>query len=272
MANGYLGKISAVVSANTADFDGKLSKSAKEVSSFARSVQSNLTSASRQAARSLEGIYTPLQKFERSLQAAATMKLSFKGFPGMIKDLDSLQSRLNSALSKRQVDIVLKTTGMSSVSAARDAISGLKSKDIELIARVGGIDKLKELGGKIEADVEIDAARKKLADLTAAAEAAKAKVTAIGSGAVTVKVNAESVDSLRAKLEATQAAAGKLMGGEYMGQKSLNKAISGVSGELVKVEAELARPQQRRRRLRRWRRGQGRSPRSSAGRTTGCRR
>lgn len=241
MANGYLGKISAVVSANTADFDGKLSKSAKEVSSFARSVQSNLTSASRQAARSLEGIYTPLQKFERSLQAAATMKLSFKGFPGMIKDLDSLQSRLNSALSKRQVDIVLKTTGMSSVSALRDAISGLKSKDIELIARVGGIDKLKELGGKIEADVEIDAARKKLADLTAAAEAAKAKVTAIGSGAVTVKVNAESVDSLRAKLEATQAAAGKLMGGEYMGQKSLNKAISGVSGELVKVEAELAR-------------------------------
>jgi hypothetical protein len=241
MANGYLGKISAIVSANTADFDGKLSKSAKEVSSFARSVQSNLTSASRQAARSLEGIYTPLQKFERSLQAAASMKLSFKGFPGMIKDLDGLQQRLNSVLSKRQVDIVLKTTGMSSVSALRDAISGLKSKDIELIARVGGIDKLKELGGKIEADVDIGESRKRLADLTAAADAAKAKVTAIGSGAVTVKVNAEGVDSLRARLEATQAAAGKLMGGEYMGQKSLNKAISAVSGELSAVEAELSR-------------------------------
>jgi hypothetical protein len=241
MANGYLGKISAIVSANTADFDGKLSKSAKEVSSFARSVQSNLTSASRQAARSLEGIYTPLQKFERSLQAAASMKLSFKGFPGMIKDLDSLQSRLNSALSKRQVDIVLKTTGMSSVSALRDAISGLKSKDIELIARVGGIDKLKELGGKIEADVEIDAARKKLADLTADAEAAKAKVASIGNVPVAVKVNAEGVDSLKAKLEEARGAAGKLMGGEFMGQKSLNKAISGVSAELVKVEAELAR-------------------------------
>jgi len=241
MANGYLGKISAIVSANTADFDGKLSKSAKEVSSFARSVQSNLTSASRQAARSLEGIYTPLQKFERSLQAAASMKLSFKGFPGMIKDLDGLQQRLNSVLSKRQVDIVLKTTGMSSVSALRDAISGLKSKDIELIARVGGVDKLKELGGKIEVDAEINAARKNLSDLNAAADAAKAKVTAIGSGAVTVKVNAEGVDSLRARLEATQAAAGKLMGGEYMGQKSLNKAISAVSGELSAVEAELSR-------------------------------
>jgi len=241
MANGYLGKISAIVSANTADFDGKLSKSAKEVSSFARSVQSNLTSASRQAARSLEGIYTPLQKFERSLQAAASMKLSFKGFPGMIKDLDSLQSRLNSALSKRQVDIVLKTTGMSSVSALRDAISGLKSKDIELIARVGGVDKLKELGGKIEADVDIGKSRERLAELTAAAEAAKAKVASIGSVPVTVKVNAEGVDSLKAKLEEARGAAGKLMGGEFMGQKSLNKAISGVSGELVKVEAELAR-------------------------------
>jgi len=241
MANGYLGKISAIVSANTADFDGKLSKSAKEVSSFARSVQSNLTSASRQAARSLEGIYTPLQKFERSLQAAASMKLSFKGFPGMIKDLDSLQSRLNSALSKRQVDIVLKTTGMSSVSALRDAISGLKSKDIELIARVGGIDKLKALGGKITADVDIGASRKTLADLTVAAEAAKAKVASIGNVPVTVKVNAEGVDSLRAKLDEARGAAGKLMGGEFMGQKSLTKAISGVSGELIKVEAELAR-------------------------------
>ena len=241
MANGYLGKISAIVSANTADFDGKLSKSAKEVSSFARSVQSNLTSASRQAARSLEGIYTPLQKFERSLQAAATMKLSFKGFPGMIKDLDSLQQRLNSVLSKRQVDIVLKTTGMSSVSALRDAISGLKSKDIELIARVGGVEKLKELGGKIKADVDIGDSRKRLADLTAAAAAAKARVAAIGSGTVAVAVNAESVESLRAKLEAAQGAAGKLLGGEFMGQKSLNKAISGVSSELAAVEAELSR-------------------------------
>ena len=241
MANGYLGKISAIVSANTADFGGKLSKSAKEVSAFARNVQSNLTSASRQAARSLEGIYTPLQKFERSLQAAATMKLSFKGFPGMIKDLDGLQQRLNSVLSKRQVDIVLKTTGMKSVTDVRDALYGLKSKDIEIITRFGGLDKLKELGGKIEADVDIGESRKRLADLTAAADAARAKVAAIGSGAVTVKVNAESVDTLTTQLDAARAAAGKLMGGEFMGQKSLNKAISGVSSELVKVEAELSR-------------------------------
>jgi hypothetical protein len=241
MGNGYLGKISAIVSANTADFDGKLSKSAKEVSSFARSVQSNLTSASRQAARSLEGIYTPLQKFERSLQAAATMKLSFKGFPGMIKDLDSLQSRLNSALSKRQVDIVLKTTGMQSVDQVREKLYGLKSKDIEIIARFGGLEKLKELGGKIEADIDIGESRKRLADLTAAADAARAKVAAIGSGAVTVKVNAESVESLRAKLEEAQGSAGKLMGGEFMGGKSLTKAISATSGELVKLQSELDR-------------------------------
>jgi hypothetical protein len=241
MASGYLGKISAIVSANTADFDGKLSKSAKEVSSFARGVQSNLTSASRQAAKSLEGIYTPLQKFERSLQAAASMKLSFKGFPGMIKDLDGLQQRLNSVLSQRQVDIVLKTTGMSSVSALRDAISGLKSKDIEIITRFGGVDKLNELGGKIQADVDIGKSRENLANLTAAAEAAKAKVLAISSGAVTVTVNAESLDSLRAKADEARAAAGKLMGGEFMGDKSLSKSISATSSELVRLQSELDR-------------------------------
>jgi hypothetical protein len=241
MASGYLGKISAIVSANTADFDGKLSKSAKEVSTFARGVQSNLTSASRQAAKSLEGIYTPLQRFERSLQAAASMKLSFKGFPGMIKDLDGLQQRLNSVLSQRQVDIVLKTTGMSSVSALRDAISGLKSKDIEIITRFGGVDKLNELGGKILADVDIGKSRETLASLTAAAEAAKAKVLAISSGAVTVTVNAESLDSLRAKADEARAAAGKLMGGEFMGDKSLAKSISSTSSELVKLQSELDR-------------------------------
>ena len=90
MASGYLGKISAIVSANTADFQSKLNASSKDVSNFAKTVQSNLTSASRSAAKSLEGIYTPLQRFERAMQAAGSMTLSFKGFPGMIKDLDAL--------------------------------------------------------------------------------------------------------------------------------------------------------------------------------------
>ena len=246
MANGYLGKISAIVSANTADFDGKLNRSAKEVNAFAGRVQSNLTSASRQAAKALEGIYTPLQRFERSLQAAGSLKLSFKGFPGMIKDLDGLQQRLNSVLSKRQVDIVLKTTGMSSVSAVREAISGLKSKDVEIITRLGGLDKLKELNDKITVDADVKNAQAEIVRLTAVAEAAKAKVASIGSVPVTVKVSAEGIKALKTELDGARAAAGKLMGGEFMGDKSLNKAISGNIKQLSLLNAEISRVSQRR--------------------------
>jgi len=80
MANGYLGKISAIVSANTADFDSKLSKSAAEVRKFAGSMQGTLTSAQTGAGNALRGIYTDAQKVERALQAVATQKLRFKGF------------------------------------------------------------------------------------------------------------------------------------------------------------------------------------------------
>lgn len=76
----YLGKISAIVSANTSDFQSKLSGAAKDVQRFASSMQSSLASAQTKATTSLRGIYTEAQKLERALQAASSRKLSFSGF------------------------------------------------------------------------------------------------------------------------------------------------------------------------------------------------
>lgn len=78
--SGYLGKISAIVSANTADFDNKLNKSASEVRKFASSIQGSLTAAQNGSSAALRGIYTDAQKLERALRAVSTGKLSFKGF------------------------------------------------------------------------------------------------------------------------------------------------------------------------------------------------
>jgi hypothetical protein len=107
MANGYLGKISAIVSANTADFDNKLNKSAAEVRKFAASMQGSLASAQSGSAASLRGIYTDAQKLERALKAVATQKLSFKGFQdanldaavARMKALYSASSQINKPLS-----------------------------------------------------------------------------------------------------------------------------------------------------------------------------
>lgn len=80
MAKAYLGKISALVTANTSDFNSKLNASAKEVRSFASAMESSLKSAERSAATSLRGIYTESQKVSRALQAVASQRLEFKGF------------------------------------------------------------------------------------------------------------------------------------------------------------------------------------------------
>ncbi len=80
MAKAYLGKISALVTANTSDFNSKLNASANELRSFAKSMQTSLTRAQSEATSALRGIYTESQKVSRALQAVATQRLSFKGF------------------------------------------------------------------------------------------------------------------------------------------------------------------------------------------------
>jgi hypothetical protein len=188
MANGYLGKISAVVSANTADFQSKLNASAKDVQAFARSVQSNLTSASRDAAKSFESIYTPLQKFERSLQAAASMKLSFKGFAGAIKDVDVLRQRLGS-MKDSQISLVLKASGMKNITDVREALVGLRAKDLQIVAKVGGIEKVRELRA-LSAEKRVDFAinlidsglGRKLADAKSKVQELKAAVASVRDG------------------------------------------------------------------------------------------
>jgi hypothetical protein len=188
MASGYLGKISAIVSANTADFQSKLNASAKDVQSFARSVQSNLTSASRDAARSFESIYTPLQKFERSLQAAASMKLSFKGFAGAVKDVDVLRQRLGS-MKDSQISLVLKASGLKNITEVREALVGLRAKDLQIVAKVGGIEKVRELRA-LSAEKRVDFAinlidsglGRKLADAKSKVQELKAAVASVRDG------------------------------------------------------------------------------------------
>ena len=100
MAKAYLGKISALVTANTSDFNSKLNASAKEVRSFASSMQSVLSRAETSATSSLRGIYTEAQKLERALKAAGTVRLSFKGIE--TGSLDDARRRLEQLFSVTQ--------------------------------------------------------------------------------------------------------------------------------------------------------------------------
>jgi hypothetical protein len=145
---GYLGKISAIVTANTGDFKPKLDAAAADVSKFARSMEGVLKSSAAQTSRAFDGIWTSLQRTERAMQAASSMKLSFKGIDGAIRDVDALNSRLAS-LAKRQVEVSVKGTGFKSQGELQSAYRGIKSSDVDTIRRLGGLQQAREYRGAL---------------------------------------------------------------------------------------------------------------------------
>ena len=62
MANGYIGKISAVVTANTSDLSRKLAGAVTNVDKFANRLAASVERSSQQAQNSLNNIFTPLQR------------------------------------------------------------------------------------------------------------------------------------------------------------------------------------------------------------------
>ena len=104
MAKAYLGKISALVTANTSDFNSKLNASAQQVGNFARAMQTQLTRAENTATASLRNIYTESQKVSRALQAAASQRLKFKGydtstFESLTKAIDQFKALQQAAVA-----------------------------------------------------------------------------------------------------------------------------------------------------------------------------
>jgi hypothetical protein len=160
MANGYLGKISAIVTANTADFQAKLEDAAGGVRKFSREVQSNITKAMGDAEKSIQSIYTPLQRLEGSLKAAGSLKLSFQGFAGAIKDVEDLKGRLG-GLTKEQVKIVLDQSGLRSIKEVRSALRELSNRDIRIFDAAGGLRELQ----KLQAALNTARGQRKLAKL-----------------------------------------------------------------------------------------------------------
>jgi hypothetical protein len=160
MANGYLGKISAIVTANTADFQAKLGDAAGGVRKFSREVQSSITKSMGDVEKSIQSIYTPLQRLEGSLKAAGSLKLSFQGFAGAIKDVEDLKGRLGE-LSATQVKIVLDQSGLKSIKEVRSALREVSNRDIRLFDAAGSVRELQ----KIQAGLDTARGQKKLAKL-----------------------------------------------------------------------------------------------------------
>jgi hypothetical protein len=87
MANGYIGKISAVVTANTSDLSRKLAGSVKDVTAFATQLDSSFKRSSASAERSIERIFTPLQRLQRQLKSAISLNVRTDKQVGQIQQI-----------------------------------------------------------------------------------------------------------------------------------------------------------------------------------------
>jgi hypothetical protein len=183
---GYLGKISAIVSVNTGDFAAKLNRLKGDVGSFADSTMRSMANASRSSAKSFGSIYTEVQKLERALRAASTMKLDFtglKGFEGkglqeavdQMRQMHSIASQLSAPLSK----------AVTSVDAMSDAVkSRLSPAMVQAQAAVEALQTEIAQTGKVSGDA-FDAATKKVrtfADAAKVASEASQAAASMGGG------------------------------------------------------------------------------------------
>jgi hypothetical protein len=148
---GYLGKISAVVAANTGDYVRKLNDSASRTKSFANEISGDLRRASTEINKSISSILTPLQRYERAIQNAAAQKLSFRGFDGAIATVEQLRKTIAS-LSDRptEVEFIVRQSGLKNIEQVRQVLGDLKQSEVDLAINVGGVAGLRRLREEVQ--------------------------------------------------------------------------------------------------------------------------
>ena len=99
MANGYIGKISAVVTANTSDLSRRLAAAQGDFNKFANRLELSIGAASRKAGDSIDGIFTRYQRLERSLRSALEINLRTDREIKNIQQLVSVAEQINRPLA-----------------------------------------------------------------------------------------------------------------------------------------------------------------------------
>lgn len=100
MANGYIGKISAIVTANTSDLSRKLSGAVGDVDKFANKLNASITRSANAAGASFDKIFTPLQRLERQFSTALKLNLRTEEQVQKLRQLVSVSEQVARPLEK----------------------------------------------------------------------------------------------------------------------------------------------------------------------------
>ena len=160
MARGsYLGKISAIVSVNTASVRPSLNTAAKDVDQWAKKADSSIRGAAQSYERALKGIFTPLQRLQAAIKTANSNPLSFqiqnaqaftqlaKATEQIAKPLGQVQSQFAGLASSVQTELlpVLQSAQKQTTSLFNAISSGAKVSDRDLENTAARVERLNQV-------------------------------------------------------------------------------------------------------------------------------
>lgn len=160
MARGsYLGKISAIVSVNTASVRPSLNTAAKDVDQWAKRADSSIRGAAQSYERALKGIFTPLQRLQAAIKTANSNPLSFqiqnaqaftqlaKATEQIAKPLGQVQSQFAGLANSVQAELlpVLQSAQKQTTSLFNAISSGAKVSDRDIENTTARVERLNQV-------------------------------------------------------------------------------------------------------------------------------
>jgi len=103
---GYIGKISAIVTVNTADASRAFNRSGKEAQTYAQGMRRAIEQATRDAGKSFDNIFTPFQKLQRALESSRRADFNLGNTPELKEQIRTVEQL---ALAARQLASPLAT-------------------------------------------------------------------------------------------------------------------------------------------------------------------
>jgi hypothetical protein len=147
---GYIGKISAIVTVNTADASRAFNKSADEAQNYGKRLESSIRAASNNAAKSFEGMFSQFEKLQRTFRAAQSANFNLPVNPKALEQLALAAKQLADPLAaatkqfdglafsvQRQFSPAL-TAVKAEVLAVRDALNANESVGRETFKQLAG--------------------------------------------------------------------------------------------------------------------------------------
>jgi hypothetical protein len=233
----YLGKISAIVSANPLNFQKGLSDAADSARLFGKTVKSNIQSSMRDSEKSFSGMMTQAQKLKASLDAAVANKIKFVGFAELDADIAPAVTRVReladaaNSIAKPLQGAAAKLSGMSqaiqagflpALVAAQQKASDLRNeinagkpisdayfKQIatQALASADAVDRIKEA---VQLTNQAQVSKKNLAYVDPASEDALQRVLSLQNKAAAAPVYLRMGKSFRAAQDDVENLATKL--------------------------------------------------------------